>query len=181
MYFAKNTIKNSHQDIDHSNIQPHFLYTRLWVIVFTFLCSNDHSWTLFFIYSGCVSKSCFSHCQLWYKLHWLVLTFRMYVELIIPDYILIWTLWLLSQWVRTMLCLHSNECDIFQQRVSCIINHDLCVVVTYCLFASCSSLDKPQCGTDFSQLCFEYGVSSLNHTYLHSWMLLPAVDHRIFI
>jgi len=67
-----------------------------------------------------------------------------------------------------MLCLHGNECDIFQQRVSCIINHDLCVVVTYCLFTSCSSLDKPQHGTDFSQLCFEYGVSSLNHVSLHA-------------
>jgi len=77
-------------------------------------------------------------------------------------------LWLLSQWVRTMLCLGGNECDIFQQRVSCIINHDLCVVVTYCLSTSCSSLDEPQRGTDFSQLCFEYGVSSLNHVYSHT-------------
>jgi len=77
-------------------------------------------------------------------------------------------LWCLSQWVHTMLCLHGNECNIFQQRVSCIINQDLCVVVTYCLFTSCSGLDKPRHGTDFSQLCFEYGVSSLNSVYLHA-------------
>jgi len=82
----------------------------------------------------------------------------------IPEYILIWILLLPLQWVCTMLCLHGNECDIFQQRVSCIIHHDLCVV-TYCLFTCCSLLDKPQHGTDFSQICFEYGVSSLSHVY----------------
>ena len=131
------------------------------------LLSCDQSWTLFCIYSGYVSESCFSRCQSWYTLHWLALNFRMYVELAIPEYLLIWILWLLSQWVCTMLCLHGGGSDIFQQRVSCIINHDLCVV-TYCLFTSCSSLDKPQHATDFSQLCFEYGVSSLNHTYLHA-------------
>ena len=45
----QNKIKNPRQGIDRSTIQPHFLYTRLWVITFTFLCPMirvEHSFYL---------------------------------------------------------------------------------------------------------------------------------------
>ena len=76
--------------------------------------------------------------------------FRMYVELIIHDYILIRICcFFRSGYVQCYACVAMS--DIFQQRVSCTINQlSYRVVVTYCLFTSCSSLDKPQHGTDFS-------------------------------
>jgi hypothetical protein len=40
-------IKKSPQDIDNSTLQHHFLYNRLWVVVFTFLHPGDQSSTIF--------------------------------------------------------------------------------------------------------------------------------------
>ena len=42
-------IKIYPQDIDHSTIQPRFLYNRLWVIPFTFRRPDDQSRTIFYL------------------------------------------------------------------------------------------------------------------------------------
>ena len=51
VYFGKGHSKLP-QDIDHSAIQPHCLYNRLWVIPFPFWGLHDQSWTTFLFIAG---------------------------------------------------------------------------------------------------------------------------------
>jgi hypothetical protein len=123
MYFGKE-IKKFPQDIDNSTIHRHFLYNRLWVIVFTFLRPGDQSWTIFLFTAGtfpslvflianhgtsCIDLFWPSECM--YNWEYLSIYWSGIVASFAVGTYNVMFAW---EWVRH-----------FQQRVSCIINDDL--------------------------------------------------------
>ena len=119
-------IKNPPQDIDNSTLQHHFLYNRLWVIVFTFLHPGDRSWTIFSFTAGmfpslvflianhgtsCIDLFWPSECM--YNWEYLSIYWS---EILASFTVGTYNIMFAWKWVRH-----------FQQRVSCIINHDLIV------------------------------------------------------
>ena len=119
-------IQISPQDIDNSTLQHHFLYNRLCVIVFTFLCPGDWCWTIFSFTAGmflslvllivnhgtsCIDLFWPSECTY----NWEYLS--IYWSGILASFAVgMYNIMFAWKWVRH-----------FQQRVSCIINHDLIV------------------------------------------------------
>ena len=125
-----------------------------------------------FIYSRYVFESCFSHYQSWYKLHWLILTFRMFVQLGIPEYILIWNFGFFVVGTYNVMFAWKSV-QHFQQRVSCVISS--CMVykillwspymLYYCYLLPCYILQWSREATTWNRFqynwhvepCFKYG------------------------
>ena len=114
------------QDIDNSIIHCHFLYNRLWVIVFTFLHPGDQSWTFFLFTAGMFPSLVFlivNHGTSCIDLFWPAECMYNWEYLctywsgIVASFAVgMYNVMFAWEWVRH-----------FQQRVSCIINHDLIV------------------------------------------------------
>ena len=200
-------IKYSPQDIDHSTIQPHFLYNRLWAIAFTFLCPDDQSWTIFLFTAGtfpslvflianqstsCIDSFWPSECT--YNWEYLSIYWSGIVASFAVGTYHVMLAW---EWVRHF----STESKLYHQLWSyrvddmVYINSLRSPYVLYCCYLlPCYVLQRSREATTWNRFqsnwnvetCFEYGVFSLDHGCLHAecyrqlWIIVYLFNVRSF-